>query len=682
MSFLYPKMLWGLFAVFIPLLIHFFYNRNIVKVDFSSIFYLTELKNTSIKKLKTINWLLIFIRMAIIFSLVMMFASPVIKNNSLWMPSKKEALAVVFIDNSASMSLETDGESLLEQSLKKVSKIISSYSGSVELKIFQTNPQKMIFSKFVKNIDFSDLNEIKIMQSYGQDSIWTYVNSILKNVKTESANKECFILSDFSSSPDTSFESNLNDWQFYFFENDKSDENISIKSVTSKNQIKLQNQDIDFVIKVENMGNNKITNVPIEITLDEKRMGQIAASFEKKEVKDFLFRILPPRSGILNGNVSIGSDIFKIDNNQTFEISIPEQINCKIISNSRKNSKTYERILNSINGNSSFIEFDVFTVNRFSRIDLNDTDVLLVADATNFTPRAIESLKRYLKAGGSIIWFSGENYAKLKDQTISNLSLPKLIETVDLTNKSFLNVKIEDRENEIFQNLNMRDISDYFPKIFKYNSLEFNFNDKMILSMGQNIPFLLNLDSKLGSIYLFTSPLELSWNDFLLKGILIPVIYRMIAISSNDETNISPVKINEKKLIKIKNQDLNSNWILKTPSQEKILLVPDYKNQVLSIDQTNELGSYSVYSNDVLFTSFSTLLSPREYPNSFNFKKKINEKISNLNYKWIPKKSNIEETISSNRHGMSLWRFFLLIAIILYTIESFLSRPKKNLTKN
>ena len=69
------------------------------------------------------------------------------------------------------------------------------------------------------------------MQSYGQDSIWTYVNSILKNVKTESANKECFILSDFSSIPDTLFENDLDDWQFYFFENDKSDENISIKSV-------------------------------------------------------------------------------------------------------------------------------------------------------------------------------------------------------------------------------------------------------------------------------------------------------------------------------------------------------------------------------------------------------------------------------------------------------------------
>ena len=94
------------------------------------------------------------------------------------------------------------------------------------------------------------------------------------------------------------------------------------------------------------------------------------------------------------------------------------------------------------------------------------------------------------------------------------------------------------------------------------------------------------------------------------------------------------------------------------------------------------MGSYSVYSNDVLFTSFSTLLSPREHPISYSYKRKINEKISNLNYKWITKKSNIEETITSNRHGMSLWRFFLLIAIILYIFESFLSRPQKNLFKN
>ncbi len=681
-TFLYPKMLWGLLAVLLPVIIHLYYSMNSIKVNFSSIFYLNELKNNSIKKLNNVNWFLILLRMLIIICLVLMFSAPIIKNDSLWVPSEKEAVAVIVIDNSASMSLKIDNESLLDKSLNKISKIISSYSGSVEIKIFQTNPQKMIMSKFSKNFKMSDLNNIKIQQSFGQDSIWSFTSSVLRSIKNERANKECFILSDFSSAPDTSFEKNLDDWQFYFFGHQELKDNISIKNVSSKNEIKLQNQNIDFLIKVENMGNKKIKNIPIEITLNNKRMGQIAASFEKNEVKDFLFRLLPSDYGILNGKVNIGSDSFLFDNNQTFEISIPNKIICKVVSNSRKESRAYERILNSINGNNSFIEYDIIALQRFNRINLNNVDVLIVADAANFTPRAVESIKKYLKSGGSIIWFSGDNYKSLKKLTQSNLSLPRFNEKVELEKESFLNVEIFERDNEIFQNLNMRDLDEHFPKIFKYNNINKSLNDNTILTIGNNTPFLLRLDPANGSIYFFTSPLDLLWNDFQLKGILIPIFYRMIAVSSNDESNISPVIINQNKIVKIKNQDLNNNWILKTPSNNKILLVPDYKKEVLIIDQTNELGSYDILSNDILFTSFSTKLATSEYPNNRTSEKKINQYISNLNFKWIDENANIEESISSNRHGISLWKFFLLIAIVLYLVESFLSRPRNNLFKN
>ena len=40
------------------------------------------------------------------------------------------------------------------------------------------------------------------------------------------------------------FQKEFDDWQFYFFENEKLNQNISIKSVSSRNQIKLQNQNI------------------------------------------------------------------------------------------------------------------------------------------------------------------------------------------------------------------------------------------------------------------------------------------------------------------------------------------------------------------------------------------------------------------------------------------------------
>ena len=83
MSFLYPNILWGLLAVFIPLLIHLFHSRNTVTINFSSIEYLNQLKNESIKKLNNLNWLLIILRMIIIGSLVLMFSGPIVKNKEL-----------------------------------------------------------------------------------------------------------------------------------------------------------------------------------------------------------------------------------------------------------------------------------------------------------------------------------------------------------------------------------------------------------------------------------------------------------------------------------------------------------------------------------------------------------------------------------------------------------------------
>ena len=58
----------------------------------------------------------------------------------------------------------------------------------------------------------------------------------------------------------------------------------------------------------------------------------------------------------------------------------------------------------------------------------------------------------------------------------SNLSNPliKGSDSFNFFSYSFL-------DNEIFQNLNMRDIRDYFPKIFKYNSVKLNFKDKNLL---------------------------------------------------------------------------------------------------------------------------------------------------------------------------------------------------------
>ncbi len=45
---------------------------------------------------------------------------------------------------------------------------------------------------------------------------------------------------------------------------------------------------------------------------------------------------------------------------------------------------------------------------------------------------------------------------------------------------------------------------------------------------------------------------------------------------------------------------------------------------------------------------------------------------------WLSPGTPIKETIESQRHGRALWRTFLIIALALFMIESYLSRPKRD----
>ena len=55
---------------------------------------------------------------------------------------------------------------------------------------------------------------------------------------------------------------------------------------------------------------------------------------------------------------------------------------------------------------------------------INPADVLILEDPLIIQPMAIESIKRFLNDGGSILWFAGENYKNINEQITSNLLLP------------------------------------------------------------------------------------------------------------------------------------------------------------------------------------------------------------------------------------------------------------------
>ena len=108
---------------------------------------------------------------------------------------------------------------------------------------------------------------------------------------------------------------------------------------------------------------------------------------------------------------------------------------------------------------------------------------------------------------------------------MSNLFLPTYLKTVSVQGESFFSVEIVDRQNPIFNQLNLREPELSLPKIFKYNLVKLNQSHKSILSMNNGDSFISEIKSYDGQILFLTSPLDLKWNDFALKGLLIPVSY-------------------------------------------------------------------------------------------------------------------------------------------------------------
>ena len=75
------------------------------------------------------------------------------------------------------------------------------------------------------------------------------------------------------------------------------------------------------------------------------------------------------------------------------------------------------------------------------------------------------------------------------------------------------------------------------------------------------------------------------------------------------------------------------------------------------------------------YTSFSTFLSKFESP---QIRADLDELIDQFNDTMITiLDGQITEKIKANRFGQSMWRLFLILAIIFYLIESVISRPAK-----
>ena len=313
-----------------------------------------------------------------------------------------------------------------------------------------------------------------------------------------------------------------------------------------------------------------------------------------------------------------------------------------------------------------------------NRLFVDDIDILVVHNPEAITEAAFNELDIFLKNGGGLIWFSGGIESDpVYQKYFSNLRFPLATRKIEI-NSGHFNVIMPTKEDHILSDLYIRKLSNELPEVYSYVKHIPKLNQKVHLELSNGDPFLIDFDRGSGKIFYFTSLLNLNWNDLTLRGLLIPLMHKLLILVGTDEINSLPILVGDPKWIKLNGNELRNEWEVQSPSGIKNLIVPDFTKESLKITHTDELGIYNVYKNKELFTSFATELNPNEIVGKQISADEVDILLNGLEYKFITASHDLINVFNEIRHGKALWKIFLIFAIILFLIETWVGRPSLN----
>ncbi|QCK14136.1 BatA domain-containing protein [Mangrovivirga cuniculi] len=190
MQFLYPAVLWFLFALSIPVIIHLFSFRRAKRLKFSSLKNLKLVKNHSDTKNNLKKILILISRILFLLLLVICFAGPYIPSET---DKKKGESVVIFVDNSPSMTVESeDGIPLIDKAVGIGNEIVQKYDPNTEFYIVTSDHPFNRYNNLGKEAALEFLSSIQVAAK--SEKISSLVDSF---GDPEIGESDIYLISDF-----------------------------------------------------------------------------------------------------------------------------------------------------------------------------------------------------------------------------------------------------------------------------------------------------------------------------------------------------------------------------------------------------------------------------------------------------------------------------------------------------
>lgn len=640
MQFKHPEILYFLFLLIIPILVHLFQLRRFQKEYFTNVRFLKELNMQTRKSSKIKKRLLLCSRLLLLACLIIAFAQPFFKAQD---DENKSNEMVIILDNSFSMQAKGSKGELLKRAVQD---------------LLENTPENQQFSLLTNTEAYWD-TDIKSIQKELQNLDYSpasfHPDFLLTKAETKKINtgKDIVVITD-AVNLDSKQISKFNPEQPVYFIVPKAENknNIAIDSVYI-----VESMDNFYEIGVDLKAYGKYEDdISVALYNGKNLTAKTMVKFNEELKKTINFTI--PKKDF-HGYVTVQDNSIIYDNTLYFSITKPQKSNVLAIGDINKNN-FLSRIYTDDEFN--FVSSELGTLDYNS---LEKQDAILLNELKEIPQALITTLKSFYAKGGNIVIIpSAESNIQNLNTTLAGFG-----------NASFKPITQVERQitkiafsHPLYQTAFERKVDNFqYPKTKTGFTLAGSILP--ILSFEDQTLFLGSITNRLGNVYVFAAPINKENSNFQNSPLIVPTFFNMA--QNEGKTGISAITIGN-------NESLVLDALL---SKDEVVTVKNDKSDFIPMQQllNNKIklsfgdypeiaGNYTIYKNDEKLKDVSFNMPRNESNLALQ-----NENILS-NYTIADSVSTVYNDIKSERTASELWKWFIIGTLIFLLLELFIQK--------
>ncbi|OEJ99446.1 BatA domain-containing protein [Roseivirga misakiensis] len=651
-----PSLLFGLFAILIPIFIHLFNLRRVKKIEFSNTALLRKVKEETSSKRRPVEILILISRIFAISCLVLAFARPIYKSEQNELSFQDEVL--LYLDNSQSLSVKGDGDQIgFDKAYNLAQGIVNAYPEGTVFRFIENGYSNSVTTEFTKASLTDNLTEVE------QIGVGRSFEEIIQRKNGQGLEGDVYLISDFqeqdglNSLPVDSLS------QYFLVPISGTDySNISIDTAFLKNTFLSGN--VTNVLSVRFKRNDKSTNnISSKLYFDDQLSGTAEIDFGETLFAEHDFEIPTNEANLEKIRLTIDDPGLSFDND--FYLTINQLDKVRVIELYDSQSPSY---LSSLFEDNELFQFNRLNTNALDNEAIASADFILINELNNYSNQLQTAISGALNDGKTVVIVPAKN---ARSESFTGLGVNTIMDT-----KELIALDVPDYENPFFEGV-FEENSPSLDMPSALTTFRLMNEELAYLTFRNGRSFLSKVVSE-GNLFFFASSFETGQTTFTNHAIFVPVMYKLALGSKVSLTNLYYYTDSETIFFPIDRPDNSQVYSLRKNDE---LIIPDQRQEegrlIMEIPKDLiETGHYELVLDDTPVGLLSFNLPKQESdvkPIAFDALEDLTSS-NNISILNSASSASIESDLTASINGLPLWKYALLAGLLFLFVEIILIR--------